>query len=137
MAKAGRPPIDLEKALTKIAPLLATGLSLHKACCVAEISYSTLHPYYREDPDFRRKCDRYLLSPSVHARTTWIKAIRNGNWQAARDWLVKREPEEFDPHSQSYGDPLSDVDPLSRYSDDALGAFLEHYKRKSTEGEQS
>ena len=48
-----------------------------------------------EDEEFRSKIEFYRDTPNVLARQTWREKIAKGDYQAAKDWLERKEKSEF------------------------------------------
>lgn len=97
LGKAGRPKIDLDEVLRKTKEFLNLGYSLHKACMLGNVAYSTVKPYYNDDEDFRNRVERERTDLALQARRNIEKAIREGkdNLEISKDWLERLEPDDF------------------------------------------
>lgn len=91
----GRPKIDLDIAFHKIQPYLQLGYPFHKACLMGEVADSTLYPYYMNDEEFRKRCDREKGLPGIMARRNLVNAINNGDTKISVEWLERVEGEDF------------------------------------------
>lgn len=120
-SRTGRPRADLERYFTKIFPYLALGYSLHKACLYGKVPYSTVLDYSNAQPTFREKCLIAQSDASVRARQVWIQKIRDGSYQASKEWLERFESEEFSlvQRDSKLENPWSDL------SEEELNDFIE------------
>lgn len=93
--KAGRKPRDRNEAFARISPFLQLGYSLQMACLLADEAYSTMAMWAQHDEEFQNRIMREQKKIDAVARLVWFKKIASGNYQAAKDWLEKREKAEM------------------------------------------
>jgi hypothetical protein len=92
----GRPKIDLQAEFEKIKPFLKVGYSLHKACILGRVNYTTLYNYYKEDEEFRNMVERERNLVNVLARQVIIEKIRDEkDSRLALEWLDRMEKDDF------------------------------------------
>lgn len=103
--------MDREEILEKLKKYLQLDLSVTRACNAynsAEYELSriekrkpqfiaprTVNEWAQHDEEFRSKIEFYQDTPNVLARTTWREKIVKGDYQAAKDWLERKEKNEF------------------------------------------
>lgn len=105
----GRPQIDIDEYFQKLERYLIVGYSLWRACKLGGVPYSTIHWYYKNDPEFSMKVDSLINAPNVKARAVWIQKINAGDYGAAKDWLERRERSDFATRQEQTG---ADGEPL-------------------------
>lgn len=54
-----------------------------------------IRDWYTEVPSVAEIVDSWTEMPDMQAHKTWVDAMRAGNYQAARDWLKVKKPDEF------------------------------------------
>lgn len=104
-ASSGHRGVSKNKMATleKLKPYFQGGLTINRACAGFNsqnhgrdyIARSTIQSWHEKDPEVRQIIDAWKDIPNVLARQTWVKQIQAGNYQAAKEWLERREPKEF------------------------------------------
>ena len=59
------------------------------------ISHDMIQDWYTDIPAIADIVDSWTEMPDMQAHKTWVDAMRAGNYQAARDWLKVKKPDEF------------------------------------------
>ena len=91
-----------DTVLEKLRAYFQLGLTINRACDQYNekhkgsdyIARSTIQGWYETDEDCRQKIDAWKDTPNVIARQTWVGELK-GNYTAAKDWLERREKNEF------------------------------------------
>jgi len=92
-----------DTVLEKLRSYFQLWLTINRACLqyndkhkwIDRIARSTIQWWYEEDEDCRQKIDAWKDTPNVIARNNWIKELKNWTYQASKDWLERREKNEF------------------------------------------
>lgn len=101
--KGGRPAYTEEEILEKLYEYLVLGYSIKKACLLGGIHEQTVYSRRKKDESFSSKLSKLMNSPNVRARAVWVKRIDEGDYQAAKDWLERREKNEFSLRQEMTG----------------------------------
>ena len=84
------------------------------------ISKSTVYWWMQEDEEFRSKIEFYKDTPNVLARQTWREKIAKGDYQAAKDWLERREKNEFSLKTEidhtSKGESIATISSVDKFT---------------------
>ena len=74
----------------------------------------------QEDEEFRSKIEFYKDTPNVLARQTWREKIAKGDYQAAKDWLERREKNEFSLKTEidhtSKGESIATISSVDKFT---------------------
>ena len=103
--------MNRDKVLDSLKKYLQLDLSVDRACSAYNageydksriekrkpvfIAKSTVYEWMQQDEEFRSKIEFYKDTPNVLARQTWREKIAKGDYQAAKDWLERKEKSEF------------------------------------------
>jgi hypothetical protein len=93
--KVGRPTVINEDILRKLEAGLATGFSISTACHFAGISTSTFYEHKALDKEFSDRVRWAEEWATYKARQVIIKAIEDGNVDAAKWYLSRKARTEF------------------------------------------
>ena len=93
--KAGRPSVINEDIMRKLEAGLATGFSISASCHFAGISTSTFYEHKALDSEFRDRVRWAEEWATYRARQVILKAIDDGNVDAAKWFLSKKARMEF------------------------------------------
>lgn len=98
----GRPPVDIESYFTKIEPNLALGFSLHRACKIAQVPYTTVVDYYNADESFRSRIDSLIEDTNLHARSRLAARIKGQAYDGkAIEFWLRNMDEDFKDKPQT------------------------------------
>lgn len=107
--KKGRKPAHIDEYFAKMERYLILGYSLNMAAKLGGVPARTVYDYYNQNEKFRNRVDALVNAPNVKARAVWIQKINNNDYQAAKDWLERRERAEFATRQEQTG---ADGEPL-------------------------
>ena len=93
----GRPSVVNEEALRKLEVAIATGMSVSSSCFFAGISTSTFYEHKSLDKEFAFRVNMAEEWSTFRARQVILKAIDDGNVDAAKWYLSKKARAEFAP----------------------------------------
>lgn len=91
--RPGKKPVNIEKYFTDIKPMLSLGFSLHRACKLASVPYTTVIDYYHSDAKIRNKIDALRDNTNLHARARLARKATTGKYdhKATMDWLTNMD----------------------------------------------
>lgn len=89
------PRIDIEFYMKSIRPYLQYGLSLRAACEAAEIPYTTVLDYQKQDESVRYRINQWSNVLSMLSRKNLANDIKNGSISSSKWWLERKNRDEF------------------------------------------
>ncbi len=101
MSSGGRPTVITNEVVRKLEEALQDGFSVSEACLVSGISRTAYYERRSTDEAFAVKMELAQKYVTIRAKKTVIQAIKDGNFNAAKWWLERREREEFGPSAVS------------------------------------
>ena len=84
-----------EKTIEALMPYFKMGCSVLKACNYGGIPQSTVQTWIDNDEALRVKITAWQNEPNVLARANWIAKMAEGDYVASKDWISKKEKDEF------------------------------------------
>jgi len=96
-------PRDKEKVFEALEPFFKLGCSIRKACEYAGVPHSTVATWLDADDDLRTKVTAWQNEPNRLARANWIAKMSEGDYLSSKDWLSKREKDEFSDRIEQTG----------------------------------
>ena len=84
-----------EKVIEVLKPYLKNANSIRKACRAAGISQSTVQTWIDNDSELRLKITSWQNEISEMARENWRNKIKSGDFTASKEWLIRKEKDEF------------------------------------------
>lgn len=113
---------DKEKTIELLKPYFKMGCSVTKACNYGGIPQSTVQTWIDADEELRLKITLWQNEPNVLARSNWIAKMAEGDYVSSKDWISKKEKDEFSDRVEQTGadgGPIQYED-LSQLSDEQL-----------------
>jgi len=112
--------LNKDLTLTKLEAYFKIGLNLHRAVnqfnenlrkdqikgnrlTEERIARSTIQTWIDADDELRQKVDSWKDYPNIIARSRWIQELNKGDWKASKEWLERREKDEFAPRTEITG----------------------------------
>ena len=86
---------DKEKTIEALKPYFKVGCSVKKACEYGGIPQSTVQTWIDNDEALRVQVTAWQNEPNMLARTNWIAKMAKGDYNSSRDWMTKKEKDEF------------------------------------------
>jgi hypothetical protein len=96
-------PRDKEKTIELLAPYFKMGCSVTKACNYGGIPQSTVQTWIDADETLRLKITLWQNEPNVLARSNWIAKMAEGDYNSSKDWISKKEKDEFSDRVEQTG----------------------------------
>ena len=94
---------DKDTVIEVLQPYFKKGCSVTKACNYAGIAQSTVQTWIDKDDDLRLKIKNWQNEPNDLARSAWLAKLAEGDYTAAKDWLSKKEKDEFSDRHEHTG----------------------------------
>ena len=94
---------DKEEIIRTLEPKFKLGCSIKKACDYAGVPYTTVHTWIRDDETLRIKIKAWQNEPNEVARASWIAKMAEGDYLSSKDWLSKKEKDEFSDRVETTG----------------------------------
>lgn len=94
---------DKEKVLETLRPYFQLGCSVPKACAYAGIRYETVWKWLKDDEELRIQITAWQNEINEAARKVFRDKINKGDYQAAKDWISKKEKDEFSDRQEVTG----------------------------------
>ena len=104
-------PRDKEEVIKALKPYFKMGCSVNKACNYGGINQSTVATWISADDDLRLKITAWQSEPNTMARSNWIAKISEGDYPSSKDWLSKKEKDEFADRTELSGADGKDLIP--------------------------
>ena len=96
-------PRDKEKVIEALKPFFKMGCSVTKACKYGGIAQSTVQTWIDADDDLRLQIGAWQYEPNTLARSNWIAKMAEGDYNSSRDWMSKKEKDEFSDRQEVTG----------------------------------
>jgi transcriptional regulator with XRE-family HTH domain len=104
---------EKDAVLKVLEPLFRLGMTRRKACMTAGVHESTLSRWETDDIELSIKIDTWIKEPSRLAMMNWVDKVKEGDYQASKDWLERKEKDEFSTKTEnditSKGEKLTDI----------------------------
>lgn len=94
---------DKDKVMEALKPFFKLGCSIPKACAYAGIKYETVWRWLKDEEELLIKVTAWQNEINEAARRTWKQKIQSGDYQAAKDWMSKREKDDFSDRQEVTG----------------------------------
>lgn len=96
-------PRDKEQTIEALRPYYQLGCSTFKACAYAGIPLSTVQTWIDADDDLRCKIVAWQNEMAAKARMNWREQVANKNYEASKQWLERKEKDEFSQRTEQTG----------------------------------
>jgi hypothetical protein len=99
-----------EETIEALKPYFKMGCSVLKACNYGGIPQSTVQTWIDNDEALRVQVTAWQNEPNVLARTNWIAKMAEGDYNSSKDWISKKEKDEFSDRVEqtgANGEPIS------------------------------
>jgi hypothetical protein len=94
---------DKEKTIEALKPFFLIGCSVKKACEYGGVPQSTVQTWIDNDEALRVQVTAWQNEPNRLARSNWIAKMAEGDYASSKDWLSKREKDEFSDRVEQTG----------------------------------
>jgi hypothetical protein len=94
---------DKEKTIEALKPYFKMGCSVIKACNYGGVPQSTVATWIEQDEALRTKITAWQNEPNVLARSNWIAKMAEGDYVSSKDWISKKEKDEFSDRVEQTG----------------------------------
>lgn len=84
-------------------PIFKLGCNVTKACAYAGIPRTTVQTWIEEDAELRLQVDAWQNEPNQLARKNWAKKLREGDFDASKEWIKRKEKDEFSDRQEHTG----------------------------------
>ena len=91
----GRPTVITDDTVRKLEEAFQDGFNVSEACLTAGISRSAYYERKAADEVFADKMELARKYVSIRAKKVVVQAVNDGNFNAAKWWLERRERSEF------------------------------------------
>lgn len=106
---------ERKNILESLKPYLQLDYSLHKSYILAFSNlkdkyknktpdYTTIQKWIKEDETLSIKVQSWRNSISSAARRNWANKVYDGDYNASKEWLERRERDDFYPKSENKAD---------------------------------
>jgi len=92
-----------EDVIEVMKPFFKMGCSVTKACSYAGMPQSTVATWIKADEVLRLKIGIWQNEPSVMARSNWLAKLAEGDYESAKEWLRRKEKDEFSERQEVTG----------------------------------
>ena len=92
-----------EEVVELLKPFFKLGMSVNKACASAGIPHSTIQTWIKDNNELRLKIKVWQREINKKAYENWNNKILEGDYIATRDWLERREKDEFSTRAEHTG----------------------------------
>lgn len=96
-------PRDKEQTIEALKPFFKMGCSVIKACNYGGIPQSTVQTWIDADDTLRVKITAWQNEPNAMARANWIAKMAEGDYVSSKDWISKKEKDEFSDRVEQTG----------------------------------
>ena len=103
--------LDRDEVIELLRPYFQLGMNVNKACASAGIPQSTVATWINNDEMLRLKIAVWQREVNNEAYRVWREKIQGGDYMATRDWLERREKDEFSLRSEVTGKDVKDIKP--------------------------
>jgi hypothetical protein len=94
---------DKEKTIEALKPYFKVGCSVKKACEYGGIPQSTVQTWIDADETLRLQITAWQNEPNMLARSNWVAKMAEGDYNSSRDWMTKKEKDEFSDRQEVTG----------------------------------
>ena len=101
-----------EETLEVLKEFFQLGCSVKKACEYGGIPESTVATWIAADDALRIKIYAWQNEMNTLARRNWKDKMINGDYNASKDWISKKEKDEFSDRIENTGADGSDLQPV-------------------------
>lgn len=98
-----------DEVLKVLEPFFKLGCNVAKACEYAGISRTTVQTWIEQDEELRLKVEAWQKELSARARENWAKKLEEGDYNASRDWLERKDKDEFSQRTELTGSEGKDL----------------------------
>lgn len=88
-------PYNKKEILESLEPFFRLGYSRYKACKLIGFDEGLLNKWEKADSTISVKINSWIADANIKARKVWVSEIENGNYQASKEWLERKEKDEF------------------------------------------
>jgi len=92
-----------EKTIELLSTHFKMGCSVKKACEYGGIPQSTVQTWIDADEELRLKIKLWQNEPNTLARANWIAKMAEGDYNSSKEWLSKKEKDEFSDRTEHTG----------------------------------
>jgi len=130
--------LNKTETLGLLQPYFERGWSIHKACDRSGLcDDDTILEWCKEDIEIRKKIVSWQNLISENSIDNWKARVKDGDYQASKDWLERKEKDDFSLRNELTGkggeDLMKDTIDLDKLSPEKL----EQFKNILTEAEVS
>lgn len=86
---------EKRKMIAQLKVVFKLGCSIRKACDYTGLPYSTVATWISKDVGLRSKVKLWQNEPNMKARKNWVGSIKKKDFDASKDWLERKEKDEF------------------------------------------
>lgn len=119
--------LDRAKIIEALRPYFQLGCNVRKACAYAGVSESTFSTWLSEGKEgaeeLRIQIGAWQNEISAKARINWREEVANKSFDASKQWLERKEKDEFSTRTESTGADGKSVSEVS-LSDEQLKRIL-------------
>jgi len=101
-----------EETLEVLKEFFQLGCSVKKACEYGGIPESTVATWIASDDALRIRIYAWQNEMNTLARRNWKDKMINGDYNASKDWISKKEKDEFSDRIENTGADGSDLQPV-------------------------
>ena len=95
--------LNLNRAVNQFNEKLRSDQTKGNRLTEERIARSTIQTWIDADEELRQKIDSWKDFPNILARSRWIQELHKGDWKASKEWLERREKDEFAPRAEITG----------------------------------
>ena len=114
-----------DEVIKILEPYFKLGCNVAKACNYAGISRTTVQTWIEGDEALRLKITAWQNEMNNKARSIWASELEKGNFEPAKEWLKKKEKDEFSDRTELVGAEGKDLFPSSEERKAAIKALNE------------
>jgi len=92
-----------EKTIELLSVYFKMGCSVTKACKYGGIPQSTVQTWIDADEELRLQITIWQNEPNTLARANWIAKMAEGDYNSSKEWLSKKEKDEFSDRTEHTG----------------------------------
>ena len=92
-----------EKTIELLSTHFKMGCSVTKACKYGGIPQSTVQTWIDADEELRLQITIWQNEPNTLARANWIAKMAEGDYNSSKEWLSKKEKDEFSDRTEHTG----------------------------------
>lgn len=96
-----------EETIEALSEFFKLGCSVKKACEYGGIPQSTVATWIQNDDALRIKITAWQNEMNTLARRNWKDQLEKGDYNASKDWISKKEKDEFSDRVESISEVVS------------------------------